>query len=93
MRFAAAREKASVGIEALSLGTAMAYSLAQWTGVAVTSIVVLGSDMDVMYAIPLGLFAGALATFFSALGERALDTPFRYARLKTRLRAWWLRET
>jgi hypothetical protein len=44
-------------------------SLAQWTGVAVTSIVVLGCDMDVLYAIPLGIFAGALATFFMALAD------------------------
>jgi len=44
-------------------------SLAQWTGLAVTVIVVLGSDMDVVYAVPLGFMAGALATFFSALPE------------------------
>ena len=51
--------------------------LAQWTGIAVTAIVVLGSDMDVLYAVPLGLFAGALATFFSALAvsEQARDYP------------------
>ena len=47
----------------------MPTNLAQWTGIAVTSIVVLGSDMDVVYAVPLGLFAGALATFFSALAD------------------------
>jgi energy-converting hydrogenase Eha subunit A len=47
----------------------MPTNLAQWTGIAVTSIVVLGSDMDVIYAVPLGLFAGALATFFSALAD------------------------
>jgi len=41
-------------------------TLAQVTGVAVTSIVVLGTDMDVVYAVPLGLFAGALATFLAA---------------------------
>jgi hypothetical protein len=45
--------------------------LAQWTGIAVTAIVVLGSDIDVVYAVPLGLFAGALATFLSALAEGA----------------------
>jgi len=46
------------------------FSLAQWTGIAVTVIVVSGTDMDVVYAVPLGLFAGALATFFSALAEQ-----------------------
>lgn len=45
-------------------------SLAQWTGMAVTAIVVLGSDMDVIYAVPLGIFAGALATFFWAAAEQ-----------------------
>jgi hypothetical protein len=51
----------------------MRYSLAQWTGMAVTAIVVLGSDMDILYAVPLGLFAGALGTFFSALAEQQLN--------------------
>jgi hypothetical protein len=48
----------------------MPFNLAQWTGLAVTVIVVSGSDMDLVYAVPLGLFAGALATFCSALAER-----------------------
>ncbi len=48
----------------------MPFNLAQWTGIAVTAIVVSGSDIDVVYAVPLGLFAGALATFCTALGER-----------------------
>ena len=48
----------------------MPFNLAQWTGIAVTIIVVSGTDMDVVYAVPLGLFAGALATFFTALAER-----------------------
>ncbi len=47
----------------------MPTTLAQWTGIAVTSIVVLGTDMDVLFAVPLGLFAGALATFFSSVAE------------------------
>ena len=50
----------------------MPRTLAQWTGVAVTAIVVSGSDMDLLYAVPLGIFAGALATFFSAIGESAV---------------------
>lgn len=32
-----------------------------------TTIVVLGCDMDVVYAVPLGIFAGALASFFVTL--------------------------
>jgi len=48
----------------------MPFNLAQWTGIAVTVIVVSGSDMDIVFAVPLGLFAGALATFFTALAER-----------------------
>jgi hypothetical protein len=47
----------------------MPKTLAQWTGVAVTAIVVSGSDADLFLAIPLGIFAGALATFFSTLAE------------------------
>jgi len=47
----------------------MPKTLAQWTGIIVTTIVVLGCDMDVVYAVPLGLFAGALATFFAALAD------------------------
>jgi hypothetical protein len=42
---------------------------AQWIGVFVTSIVVLGTDMDVVYAVPLGIAAGALAVFFVTMSE------------------------
>jgi hypothetical protein len=44
--------------------------LAQLTGLIVTSIVVFGSDVDVLIAVPLGILAGGLATFFMALGDR-----------------------
>jgi hypothetical protein len=47
----------------------MPKTLAQITGLIVTTIVVLGCDMDVVYAVPLGMMAGALATFFAALAE------------------------
>ena len=47
----------------------MPKSVAQWTGLAVTAIVVLGCDIDVVYAMPLGVFAGAMATFFVSLAE------------------------
>jgi hypothetical protein len=47
----------------------MPYSIGQWTGLIVTTIVVLGCDMDVAYAVPLGILAGALATFFVTLAD------------------------
>ena len=47
----------------------MPKNVAQWTGLAVTAIIVLGCDMDVLYAMPLGIFAGALATFFAGLSD------------------------
>ena len=46
--------------------------LAQITGLIVTSIVVFGTDMDVLIAVPMGILAGALAVFFVALGDRQL---------------------
>jgi len=55
----------------------MPKTLAQWTGVAVTAIVVSGSDVDLLYAVPLGIFAGALATFFSSLAVPAVRTTRR----------------
>ena len=51
----------------------MRLNLAQWTGLCVTTIIVTGSDMDVLYAVPVGIVAGALATFLSALGHAAVD--------------------
>jgi hypothetical protein len=53
----------------------MPKNVAQWTGLAVTAIVVLGCDIDVVYAVPLGIFAGALATFFAGLAERNKEEP------------------
>ena len=47
----------------------MPYSIGQWTGLMVTTIVVLGCDMDVVYAVPLGVMAGALASFFVTLAD------------------------
>lgn len=43
--------------------------MAQLTGMLVTTIVVFGTDMDVLTAVPLGVLAGALAMFFMALAE------------------------
>ena len=48
-------------------------SVAQLTGVMVTCIVAFGTDLDVYYSVPLGVFAGALAMFFVSLTE-AQDT-------------------
>jgi hypothetical protein len=50
----------------------MPYTIGQWAGLAVTAIVVLGCDMDIVYAMPLGVLAGALATFFVTLADRKL---------------------
>jgi hypothetical protein len=47
----------------------MPYSIGQWAGLAVTTIVVLGADMNIFYAVPLGVMAGALASFFVTLAE------------------------
>jgi hypothetical protein len=61
-------------------------STAQLTGVVVTAIVAFGTDMDVYYAMPLGIFAGALAVFFVSLseGQEALQSAYqtRLERLK-----------
>ena len=43
--------------------------VAQLTGMVVTAIVVFGTDMDVLVAIPLGILAGGLAMFFVAKAE------------------------
>jgi hypothetical protein len=52
----------------------MPKNVAQFAGLLVTTIVVLGADMDVVYAVPLGLMAGAMATFFVSLSERVPAT-------------------
>jgi hypothetical protein len=61
----------------------MPKTLAQLTGVIVTSIIVFGTDLDVYYAMPLGIFAGAIATLLVALADRA--TP-RRAPIPVRIR-------
>lgn len=43
---------------------------AQVTGMVVTAIVVFGSDTDILLAVPLGILAGGLATFFVSLSEQ-----------------------
>lgn len=48
----------------------MPKTIAQWIGLVVTTIVVLGCKGDVMLAMPLGICAGALATFFVSLDNQ-----------------------
>ncbi len=43
---------------------------AQITGMVVTSIVVFGTDTDILLAVPLGVLAGGLAVFFVSLSEQ-----------------------
>ena len=47
----------------------MPKSVAKLTGIFVTAIVTFGTDLDLTYAMLLGIFAGALATFFVSLSE------------------------
>jgi hypothetical protein len=47
----------------------MPKSVAQLTGLLVTAIVTFGTDLDLTYAMLLGVAAGALATFFVSLSE------------------------
>ena len=51
----------------------MPKSAAQFTGILVTAVIAFGADMDVLYSVPLGVFAGALAIFFVTLGEARLE--------------------
>ena len=43
--------------------------VAHLTGMIVTAIVVFGTDADILTAIPMGIFAGSLAMFFTVLSE------------------------
>jgi hypothetical protein len=55
--------------------------MAQLTGVLVTAIVAFGTDLDVYYAMPLGIFAGALALFFVSFSEGEDALQARVSRL------------
>jgi hypothetical protein len=61
-------------------------STAQFTGMVVTAIVAFGTDMDVTYAMPLGIFAGALAVFFVSLSEGQAALQSRYQTRLERLK-------
>jgi hypothetical protein len=47
----------------------MPKNIAQLTGIIVCAIVTFGADLDITYAIPLGICAGALSMFFVAMAE------------------------
>lgn len=61
-------------------------SVAQLTGVLVTAIVTFGTDLDVTYAVPLGVVAGALAVFFVSLSEGQAQVQSAYQTRLDRLR-------
>lgn len=65
-------------------------SVAQLTGVLVTAIVTFGTDIEVYYAVPLGVFAGALAMFFVSLTEAQEAFRTRWLPAK-QVRARWQR--
>lgn len=59
-------------------GESMPRNVAQWTGFAVTIVVVLGRDVDILTAVPLGLAAGLLAGLLAEIpGRPALRRIFR----------------
>jgi hypothetical protein len=47
----------------------MPKNIAHLTGIIVCAIVAFGADLDITYAIPLGICAGALAMFFVAVAD------------------------
>ena len=59
-------------------------SMAQLTGVVVCSIVVFGTDLDVTYAVPLGVLSGALAVFFVSVAEGRDQVRSRVRRISRR---------
>jgi len=48
----------------------MPKTIAQWTALAVTTIIVFGRDLDVVYALPMGMLAGTLATVLVMLDDQ-----------------------
>ena len=69
-------EGSSLTLPAMKTRLPIPQSAAQFTGMVVTAIVAFGTDADVYTAVPLGIFAGALAVFFVSLsdGEAAIQT-------------------
>jgi hypothetical protein len=58
---------------------AVQLSVAQFIGVIVTVVVVFGSDLDVLFAVPLGILAGVLTMTLASL-------PTLVPRVRTALR-------
>lgn len=52
-----------------TLARRMPKNFAEITGVIVCAIVTFGADLDITYAMLLGIAAGALAIFFVSLAE------------------------
>ncbi|HEY5048148.1 MAG TPA: hypothetical protein VII49_09030 [Rhizomicrobium sp.] len=48
----------------------MPKTISQWAGMTVTGIIVFGCDPGLAYALPLGIFAGTLATVFVSFLEK-----------------------
>jgi hypothetical protein len=65
---------APIAASILAMRAFVPKSVAQLTGMLVTAIVAFGTDLDVYYAMPLGVFAGALAIFFVSLSEERAET-------------------
>ncbi|HXS07265.1 MAG TPA: hypothetical protein VN723_10780 [Rhizomicrobium sp.] len=59
-------------------------SMAQLTGVIVCSIVVFGTDLDVIDAVPLGVLSGGLAIFFVSMAEGREQARLLAARISRR---------
>ena len=58
----------------------MPKTVAQLAGILVTAIVTLGTDLDVVYSVPLGVFAGAFVVFAMTV----TDTRPSLAKIRTR---------
>jgi hypothetical protein len=58
----------------------MPKNVAQWTGLTVTAVIGLGCDRDVIWALPIGLLAGILASLLVALDERRFALRLAWAR-------------
>jgi hypothetical protein len=53
----------------------MSRNVAQFTGMVVTTVIAFGTDFDVFYALPLGIFASSLVLVFVALADRRIGAP------------------
>ena len=66
-------------------------NVAQLTGVLVTAIVAFGTDIEVYYAMPFGVFAGALAMFLVSMSEARDSFEKRWTPRQDVLRGRWER--